>query len=286
MLGRYKMEKSVSLNGKYFTIFAPPRSGSTWLFSFISYHLLKNKKFDVAYDGYFNKEHYFNVDKRTGRWSTHHSYAKNRFMFAYRLDKRGQLDVYRYSKPPTQEIRDPSYRLELLKETSSRVLLKIHPHQLDPEALEFLLQQPYVLLERKDTWQQLLSYLLSAHTKSFVITKGQDKVDVAPKSVYADLTNARRFCAMLSDFDKLKTRNAVIITYEEIFKDPLPVLTRKLGLQIKRKDLVDFQNDLDYPIKQEYGNKELYFSNIKEIRKVYERYRKPSRHRKVGAVRL
>jgi hypothetical protein len=274
----HPMEKVLNFDEKYFTVFAPPRSGSTWLFSFLTYYLKKHKKFDRFYDGYFNKNHYFSEDKRSKVWSTYSSNAKGRFTIGYRLNELGELSFYRYYKSPSKNIRDPNHRLQLLKDTTSNVCLKIHPDQLESNALEFLLKYPHIMLERKDTWQQLLSYLLAGYTKNFIIVKGQQKVEVKYNSIEADLMNARRFCMMLDAYEKIKSRNSIIITYEEIFKDPLPVLTRRLGLPIKRKDIEEFEQQEDHPIKQEYGNKEHYFKNIKKIRRVYERYRRPPKH--------
>jgi len=260
------MEKILACNKKLFTILGSPRSGSTWFGKVLYFYLQRKHDFQFYYDGYFSQEAYHEI-MPDGRWFHYQVHVPGRFYQLPVLDKNGLIHANCIYEPrnlkPSEETK---HKIKVLRATKSKILIKQHPQELTAESRKLVLSYPHIFLKRRDTWEQLLSYLLSGHTKSYVIYRGKKLHKVKQKSITAQLLEVARFMKMIKEDDSLITKKTNVIYFEDIpFRNP-NILLSNLGLEpiLTRKDIESF------PVKQQYGNKERFFSNIDKIREIYD----------------
>jgi len=254
---------------KLFFLLGLPRSGSSWLGNVLYAYLKKQQNFEVYLDGYFNKSTYFEI-LNDGTWLTHFSYKPGRFFKTAGFDSSD--DQFRIKTFPNYfPMWDSNslvfaHKLELLKRTLANTLIKQHPNELTSTESKFVLTYPHLILKRRDTWNQLLSFLLSMSTNSFILNRGQSLAHVEQNSITAELLTVVQYLQMIKKLDELVTVDSNILYFEDLpFEDP-NILLSNLGLEpILTKDDLEF-----FPIKQQYGNKERFFSNIEKIKEIYD----------------
>ena len=260
------MEKILVGNKKLFTILGTPRSGTTWFGKVLYLYLQRKHNFQFYYDGYFSQKAYHEI-MPDGRWFHYQVHMLNRFYQLPVLDKQGLIHASCIYEPRNMKPADETkYKIEVLQATKSKILIKQHPQELTKESRKLVLSYPHIFLKRRNTWEQLLSYLLSGHTKSYVIMRGQKLYKIKPNSITAQLLEVARFMNMVKEDDLLLNKKSNIIYFEDIpFRNPNKLLSN-LGLEpiLTRKDTARFS------VKQQYGNKERFFSNIDKIRDIYD----------------
>jgi hypothetical protein len=167
---------------------------------------------------------------------------------------------YKYTLPEDEFQRQKEMRLELLLNKSKRrYFLKLLGFQLERNALRKLLDQSFLILShRENTWEHLLSFMISFHKNSFYEQEG---LKWEPGEILATRES----------FDDFKGQ---YLLYRQIKLNPLPKIDISFETFLAEKGdymkSLGFTGDFDwnsiaFPPKQNKRNKEEAIKNLAEL---------------------
>lgn len=227
-------------------LFSTARSGSTPVYNAISIYLYQTA-------GIVRASELFNIYAPSILDRTEQSFVKiSRNKFEEVLQPIDKLS--------DEQIRITNRRALIEKLLRGKIFFKVFPFQPLEEHWPTLINEyEFIFLERRNTFDQLLSYLISFETGEFYNKNG---ITWEESSIKARFLYFEWFCGMIEFYRSMKAtlKPEKVIFLEDFLKDGAEVYLKKIGFDQK------FDPKL-IPVgeKQNTKPKDLAFSNYKEI---------------------
>jgi hypothetical protein len=175
---------------------------------------------------------------------------------------------FRFWKEPSAEALELAHseKVETLRKRHGKVFLKVFPNHLSQVGTTWLVENyEWIFVERRDLFDQLLSYLISSRTREWYKEGG---LQFAESSLRAELDDVQRFVELHASYVRMKARlrPSRVAVYEDVVADKGKIAQKVLDISGLRA-LKDFQPRL--PEKQNQGNKLRYFKNRNSIISAY-----------------
>ncbi len=238
------MGYELNMDRRLIVQYSLPRSGSTYI--------------ENALRGYFHKHGNYQAISEFFNLNLPVSEAENEIV----VDVNHWLPHdYKYSLPKEEFLSQKQARLELLLEKSRRrYFLKLLGFQLDRPALQKLLAQSFLILShRENTWQHLLSYMISFHKNSFYEEEG---LQWDPGEIHATRESFDEFKVQYLRYRQIKSSHQpkLDISFEKFLQGKGDYM-KSLGFT------EDFDWDsVAFPGKQNKRNKEEAIGNLDELK--------------------
>lgn len=183
------------------------------------------------------------------------------------FEHQGKVGLISQPNSPTPKECDQifSQRLRLAKKHYGKIFFKVFPTSFRPESFLWLREKfSYVSHERRDTFEQVLSYLVSAGTSTWYESGG---LKHAPRSIKAQYAHFKRIEGVIFSYYQLKevVQPIAQFTYEDFLDKTPRQLLRAANLRGKFPS-----RSLVLTERQNRTPKLSLFSNQREIRKWYQ----------------
>jgi hypothetical protein len=181
-----------------------------------------------------------------------------------RYDVESPAGRFRFWKEPSAEDLERVHfeKVETLRSRHGKVFLKVFPNHLSQVASGWLIENyEWIFVERRDLFDQLLSYLISSTTREWYKEGGLQFVE---SSLRADLDDIQKFVELHASYVRMKARlrPSRVAVYEDVVAEKGKIAQKVLDISGLRA-LKDFHPRL--PEKQNQGNKLRYFENRNAI---------------------
>lgn len=156
-------------------------------------------------------------------------------------------------------------RFDLARQLQGKLFFKVFPSCFREDTSEWLVNNhQFIASERKDLWEQVLSYLVSDATGQWYSETG---INLAPHSLTATFKGFKTIERSVFHYQHLKKRLRPIasLSYEDdLLKKSASQILREVGLN------GEFNQDFRQVQKQNMRPKEELFKNLEEIRAWYD----------------
>lgn len=260
----------VNLDNKVLTFLSSPRSGSTVMSKILFQYFKRTYGFNQLFnEPFFESRITRTLDGvRVSEDQFGPGYVKNFIL----TDKKQLIEV---NDLKASGRINHSALIRNIKECKNKIILHCQINNLKLISYNFIVKNPVIFIERRDKWEQVLSLGLAIHTRLFHVKESKLTPEVKLGTVEMPLDSVRyildSICLLKKtqrDFPQFPT-----IFYEDFsFSDATNFIETTLRLpKSKIPSKLICRNIFE---KFEYGEKERYFKNLKEIRKLFDDYKK------------
>lgn len=234
------MERIISL-------YSTPRSGSTYI-------EVALRKYFLKHGGYKSLSEYFNLNLK--------AQLINESLQVDPMDWHPQ--GHKDQLTPEEFLNQKNERLDWLFQSEGKYLLKVLGFHLRTDMLlKFLPRTSLILSYRENSWEQLLSHMISSHLGNFYEMGGlnwDENSLQARRTFFDDFMHQRKRYLLVKNFLFPQAE----ICFEKFVSGKGDYM-QELGF-----DLPFEWEQVDFPLKQNKQDKEKAFSNINELRSWYE----------------
>ena len=257
-------------------VFSTPRTGSVIVGEILCRYLIRKFGYKGHLHEMLNPYHY-NIffEDRDGYRINNQDTVDGGYREEYELNENGEIvKIKNFSAVKLINLEEETVkRVKLLKSTKHNYFVHSHAWPLHNAALEYLTNDvACVRTARRNRFDQILSYGLAYHTKIFRRVQGSAAPVIVENSIVMPENVIKDLILRIKKWDELNTRWTTfpIVYYEDFLEleSPIDVLGF-LGFA-DYKEFVKYDELSKMSIKAYPTDKEKYFSNIDQIRKLYD----------------
>ncbi|HEX4923253.1 MAG TPA: hypothetical protein VFV50_04175 [Bdellovibrionales bacterium] len=242
-------EKVSRLSDKPYLLFSTPRSGSNLVYDVLEQYFKSARGF-IGLGEYFTHVY-------QSFWDTGNGLASS--VFPSERVRHVQVAGSYFEAIRRQ-------RLAWLKKYHGRYFFKLTALQVSGESYPWLIENyNWILIERRNLFDQLLSYLISVELNRWY---GSGGLGVTPGSITARPEHADAFTRMILEYRRIKAelQDPAVLVYEDVVAGPIA----ENILRLARLDNSAGGRSFRMPPKQNPENKLPLFTNPDEVLKIYE----------------
>lgn len=260
---------------KNWIVFSSPRTGSTIIGEILSLYLFRKHHYAGHLGEFFNPYTYNLFYKESDGFRRNlHAWEPGSYRETYVLADDGRIvrrKIFSDDKVDSPE-NETARRVGMLTASPYEYFLHVHAWPLHSSALDYVFSNTSpILTERRDRWQQILSYGLAYGTKIFRATRHSRLPNVAensiifPRDVFLDLVGR------IKKYDEFKARlsAAPVVCFEDFLEKENPM---EILADVGFPDWFNFNSveDLKNLSQKTFpDSKERYFSNLQEMRALF-----------------